>query len=529
MWSKKVKQLAVPVSAEFNFVNFMASQVEVRDWVLQGIPNNSFSQENGVLVTRTTLWPLMIDPQGQANKWVRNMERGNGLKIITQNQSDFMRTLENAMHFGTPVLLQDVGEELDPALDPILNKSIVKVGNRTLLKLEEGKEVEYNTDFRFYITSKAGNPKFKPEISTKTTIANFAVTEQGLEAQLLATVVRQERRELEEQKDELVMKMSQGKKRLFELEDKILHLLNTAQGSLLDNEHLVNALQSSKETAEEIKIQLTVSEQTEIKIDAARQAFSPCSVRAATLFFVLNDMSLVDPMYQFSLESYMDLFNLSIERSTKSDDLMENIKNLNDYHTLAVYRNTCRGLFEKHKLLFSFQMCVRIMESERRINKEEYKFFLRGGQVLNKENQMPNPCTDWLPEFAWDNITILDHLPNFRNIAGSFEQNIRDWKDWYFKSEPENVPLPGEWENKCNELQHMIIVRCFRPDRLLSAITSFIINNLDPKLVEPPPFDLASTFEVTKLYNIPYVRFIRLIICRYLIQIHHSSSYYLLV
>ena len=62
------------------------------------------------------------------------------------------------------------------------------------------------------------------------------------------------------------------------------------------------------------------------------------------------------------------------------------------------------------------------MESERRINKEEYRFFLRGGQVLNKENQMPNPCPDWLPEFVWDNLTVLDHLPNFRNITSSFEQ-----------------------------------------------------------------------------------------------------------
>jgi dynein heavy chain len=162
---------------------------------------------------------------------------------------------------------------------------------------------------------------------------NFSVTEQGLEAQLLGTVVRQERRELEEQKDELVIKMAEGKRRLVELEDRILHLLNTAQGSLLEDEQLVNALQSSKETAEEIKQQLTISEQTEIKIDHARQAFSPCSLRAATLFFGLNDLSLVDPMYQFSLESYIELFNLSIEKSIKSDDLQERIKNLNEYPT----------------------------------------------------------------------------------------------------------------------------------------------------------------------------------------------------
>jgi dynein heavy chain len=108
----------------------MATPTEVREWALQGLPSDNFSQENGVLVTRTNLWPLMIDPQGQANRWIKNMQRDHNLKVVTLNQADLMRTLENSLHFGAPVLLQDVNEELDPALDPILNKSIVKVGNR---------------------------------------------------------------------------------------------------------------------------------------------------------------------------------------------------------------------------------------------------------------------------------------------------------------------------------------------------------------------------------------------------------------
>ncbi len=79
------------------------------------------------------------------------MERNHGLKVITLKQSDYLRTLENAIHFGTPVLLQDVLEELDASLEPILNKAIVRVGARSVIRLEEGKEIEYNPDFRFCI------------------------------------------------------------------------------------------------------------------------------------------------------------------------------------------------------------------------------------------------------------------------------------------------------------------------------------------------------------------------------------------
>ena len=68
-------------------------------------------------------------------------------------------------------------------------------------------------------------------------------------------------------------------------------------------------------------------------------------------------------MSQFSLDAYVSLFNISLEKSGRSDDLTERIKNLNDYHTYFVYRHTCRALFEAHKLLFSFQICAKILQA----------------------------------------------------------------------------------------------------------------------------------------------------------------------
>ena len=70
----------------------------------------------------------MVDPQGQAIKWIKNMEGARGLKIIDLQQHDYLRTLENSIQFGSPVLLQNIKEELDPSLAPVLNKAITKVG-----------------------------------------------------------------------------------------------------------------------------------------------------------------------------------------------------------------------------------------------------------------------------------------------------------------------------------------------------------------------------------------------------------------
>ncbi|KAM9717113.1 dynein axonemal heavy chain 2 [Menidia menidia] len=494
IWMKEVLDSQIPCSPGFSFAVFLSKPTVVRDWNIQGLPSDAFSTENGVIITRGNRWPLIVDPQGQALKWIRNMESDKGLRVIDLQMPDYLRVLENAIPFGNPVLLQNVQEDLDPSLNPILNKSLTRIGGQLLLKLGE-KEVEYNPEFRFYITTKLSNPHYTPEISSKTTIINFAVKEQGLEAQLLGIVVRKERPELEQQKDSLVMSIAAGKKSLQDLEDEILRLLNEATGSLLDDVQLVNTLQASKVTSTEVSDQLESSEQTELKIDSAREAYHPCAQRASILFFILNDMGRIDPMYQFSLDAYINLFILSIEKSKRSYKLEERIANLNNYHTYAVYRYTCRGLFEVHKLLFSFQMCAKILEVAGKLNVEEYSFFLRGGLVLDKEDQMDNPCTSWLADSSWDNITELDKLPNFHGIVASFEQYPRDWNLWFTSSEPENATLPGDLENNCSDLQKMLIVRSIRQDRVSFCITSFIINHLGSRFVEPPVLDMKSVVE----------------------------------
>ncbi|EGF78014.1 hypothetical protein BATDEDRAFT_91203 [Batrachochytrium dendrobatidis JAM81] len=489
IWLAQIKALEIPFTAEFSFDKFIGKATDIREWSIQGLPSDSFSAENGIIVTRGRRWPLMIDPQGQANSWIKNMEQKRDLKVIDLKQHDYLRTLEKAIQFGTPVLLQGVLDVLDPSFDSILNKSIVKKGGILTIKLGD-KDVEYHPDFKFYITTKLANPKYSPEIFSKVTIVNFAVKEKGLEDQLLGITVCREKPELEEQKNALVVNVATAKRRLIELEDEILHLLSTAQGSLLDDEKLVYTLQSSKSIADDVNQQLIVSEQTEKRIDAAREGYRSAAQRASILYFVLNDLGSVDFMYQFSLDTYIELFEKSIAKSKKYEDISERIASLNDFHTYSVYKNTCRGLFEKHKTLFSFQMTVKILEASGKLNRAEYNFLLRGGQVLDKDSQPTNPCTEWITDSAWDNLTELDALVATSGIISSIEQSERDWKAWFMSSEPDEIALPGDWENKLNDLQKMLIVRSLRPDRIPFCATTFVANNLGQKFVEPPILDM---------------------------------------
>ena len=490
-WATSVKDAEIPHTTGFDMSNFLAKPTDVRFWNIQGLPSDQFSTENGVIVTRGRRWPLMIDPQGQANKWIKTMERKRGLKVVDLQMPDYLRTLENAIQYGTPVLMQNVGEELDPSLEPILNKAFVKRGGALMLKLAD-KEIEFNPEFKFYITTKMSNPIYGPDISTKVTVCNFAVVLKGLEAQMLGQVVRRERLDLEQQKDELVLNIAAGKSKLDELEDRILFLLANAKGSLLDDPELLDTLNSSKITSTEVNEQLTIAVTTEKEIDEAREGYRVAAKRAAILFFVLNDMEDIDPMYQFALDAYKQLYDLSISKSLKSNQLDTRIQNINEYHTYAVYGSTCRGLFEKDKLLFSFHLNAKIFEAASKINMQEYNFFLRGGVVLDRTKQVPNPAPKWIEAMAWDNVTEMDsNLSKFASLVDSFEADHRAWHSWFTSACPETTDLPGEWQNSCNELQRMLIIRALRMDRVAIVVTTFIKNNLGERFTEPPPLDVA--------------------------------------
>ena len=160
------------------------------------------------------------------------------------------------------------------------------------------------------------------------------------------------------------------------------------------------------------------------RIDDTRETYRPCGREASILFFVLNDLAKIDPMYQFSLEWYKELFRNSIEKS-KDNMFNDRIKQIMTEHTKSVYKNACRSLFERHKLLLSLQMTVKLKIASGEINEDEWTFFLRGGQVLDRSSMPPKPQFDWITQQAWDHLYELEkQLPEvFTGITVALAHN----------------------------------------------------------------------------------------------------------
>ncbi|KAH0571621.1 Dynein heavy chain [Spironucleus salmonicida] len=500
-WMDGVIKYEVPYSGStFNVAHFLAGAANIFQWTTFGLPSDNFSAENGVLITQTTKAPFIIDPQRQASRWLKRMyqndpTQADNVKITNIKDPDHMKIIEMAVQFGQIVILEDVVENVDPSLDPIIQRQVVKKQGRNVIKIRD-KDVEFNDNFRIFLCSRLNNPELTPELFAKCCIINFSVVKEGLTDQLLACVVSKERPELEEQKNKIVVNTAAMKDTIVKLEDQILQLLSSqaeAGGSILDNEPLIKALEDSKQTSIQITKELESSAITERKIDIARRGYQPISERASLLFFVLQDLSTIDFMYQFSLDAYTKLFINSIANSQQHDDISARIKILNEFHTYSVYKFCCRGLFTRHKVLLSLHMSAKILENQGKLNIQEYQFLLRGGQIFDKSQQPQNPSPDWISEQMWDNLCVLDKLGNFKNIVPQFEQRLKDWYQNYFiVTEPEHAPLIGEFEGNLDELQRMLVLRCIRPDRLIHAINNYIGNNIGINYTLPPPFDLGS-------------------------------------
>ncbi|XP_072168572.1 dynein axonemal heavy chain 3-like [Diadema setosum] len=489
-WKKLCQVKKIPCSDNFSLSATLGEPVKIRAWNIAGLPVDSFSIDNGIIVSNSRRWPLMIDPQGQANKWVKNMEKANQLSIIKLSDPNYVRTLENSIQFGKPVLLENVGEELDPLLESILLKQTFKVSGVLSIRLGEN-VIEWSPDFRFYITTSLRNPHYLPEISVKVALVNFMITPLGLQDQLLGLVAAKEKPELEEKKNQLIIESAANKKQLKEIEDKILEVLSSSEGNILEDETAIKVLSSSKTLSEEISAKQEIASVTEKEIDETRNGYHPVAVHSATLFFCISELANIEPMYQYSLTWFINLYVQSIQNSRKSAVLEERIDNLNDHFTDSIYKNVCRSLFEKDKLLFSTILCVGIMSSRGSVDDSEWRFLLTGGVAL--DNPFPNPCPDWLTDKAWAEMVRASDLPCLKGFKDHVKDNGAAWKAVYDSATPHETEYPAPFD-MATGMPRMIVLRSLRPDKMVPAVQNYIVDNLGRSYIEPPTFDLAGSF-----------------------------------
>jgi dynein heavy chain len=137
----------------------------------------------------------------------------------------------------------------------------------------------------------------------------------------LAEVVRKEKPELEQTRDDLVKQQNEFEITLARLEEELLQNLSDADpATILENFALIEGLEVTKKTSTTIQEQQVIAKETEKTIAKSREVYRRVAAEGAMLYFLLIKLCIVDHMYQYSLESFNMYFNKAIERTELNDD-----------------------------------------------------------------------------------------------------------------------------------------------------------------------------------------------------------------
>ncbi|XP_014248489.1 dynein beta chain, ciliary-like isoform X2 [Cimex lectularius] len=463
----------IPSTPQLDAMAMLSDDAQVAQWQNEGLPNDRMSAENATILTHCARWPLMIDPQLQGLKWIKQ-RIGKDLRVLRLGTKNYLDRIENAITEGATMLIENLGETIEPVLDNLLGRNFIRKGK--VVKIGD-REIDYHKKFRLILQTKLANPHYQPEIQAQTTLINFTVTKDGLEEQLLAEVVKAERPDLEILKSTLTKQMNNFKILIKSLEDELLQRLTNAGPDILNDRTLVERLETTKKTSEDIAIKVTEAKQTSSKIDIAREIYRPVALRSSIMYFIMNELHKINPLYQFSLKAFSIVFHDAIEKCEPSDDIHLKVNLLTDTITFNVFMYTVRALFECDKLTFMSLMGIQILSKKGEIQQDELDFLLRSPYIPN----LSSPC-DFLSNVQWGGVRALSLMDEFKNLDKDIEGSMKRWKKFVEGECPERDKFPQDWKNK-SAFQKLCMMRALRPDRMSYAMRFFIEEKLGSNFV----------------------------------------------
>ncbi|KAK3254170.1 Dynein beta chain, flagellar outer arm [Cymbomonas tetramitiformis] len=501
-WMVDLKERQLPLTEGIVPLDILSDVSARAQWANEGLPTDPLSIENGAIMTNAARWALMIDPQLQGISWVLNKEPN--LTIIQLTQGKYIDKVEQCIESGKALMIENLDNDIDAVLDPVVARQTIRRGRTVLMKLGD-KEVEYDPGFRLYLQTKLGNPHYKPEIAAQTTLVNFCVTEKGLEDQLLALVVGKERPDLQEQAAALVRQLAAFTIQLKDLEDNLLFRLANSQGDILEDIELIENLEETKRTANDIAEKVKIAKVTEININEAREHYRPVANRGSLVYFLIDNLNVLDRVYQYSMANYVYVLKKGMDltpggpdeskvpkdqRLEREVDVAERVKLLIETTTYTSFMYIASGLFERDKIIVATQLTMTILKNRGELNHVEFDYLLRGPKLQGVDNPLP----EWISDNVWASVQSLKEIEVYAALPDDIVGSAKRWKEWMELERPEAEPMPGDWK-KLPLFQQLLLYRALRPDRLTNAVALFVDLVIGSQYTNSLPFNLELSYQ----------------------------------
>jgi dynein heavy chain 1, cytosolic len=372
-WRHTLQILSIEYHEDLGIVESLSTGKQRVAWQSEGLPSDTLSMENGVILDHAVRFPLVIDPSGNAIQYLMQKHEKDKIQKTSFLDKAFVKTLAGAVRFGTVLLVENV-EQIDPILNPLLNKELQRTGGRVLVRIGN-EDIDYSPYFKIVLTTKNPAMQLTPDFASRVTIVNFTVTPASLESQSLSKVLKFEKPELEIQRASVLKLQGEQNVKLRELEDQMLAKISACEGSILEDDQVVSSMEVLMKEGQVVEQQMAQSDQVMAQVHTAVGEFEPFAVLCRKIFVLLGAMREISFLYEFSPSAFMATLEYVLEES-KSDGSSgeassQHLSNVKSSLFSEVVARVARGLKANDKVVFSI-LLARIFASNDSLGSEQH-------------------------------------------------------------------------------------------------------------------------------------------------------------
>lgn len=449
-WSTHLADAGIKYKNELSLPEYLSTADDRLNWQSKSLPSDNLCTENAIMIKRYSRYPLIIDPTGQATTFLMNEYKDRKITVTSFLDEAFLKVLESALRFGNTLLIQDV-EHLDPILNPVLNREIRRTGGRVLIRLGN-QDIDFSPSFTMFLSTRDPSVEFSPDICSRVTFVNFTMTRSSLQSQSLDQVLKVERPDTERKRTDLMKMQGEFRLRLRTLEKLLLQALNESSGNILDDDKVINTLETLKREAAEITRKVEETDIVMKEVEEVTAEYLPLAQACSAVFFILEQLNLVNHFYQFSLRFFLDIFDYVLHHNP-------NLRNVTDYAKrrdilmndlfLVVFRRTSRALLHRDHVMLAVLLAQVKLRGVEEIA-DELEFFLESGDgavVTNTESIQSSILTT---DQAQRVVTFAKQAM-FKPVITHLTEHEDDWLPFLESPTPEQA-VPQPWDPSTREL-----------------------------------------------------------------------------
>ncbi|KAH1986634.1 hypothetical protein KXV74_009576 [Aspergillus fumigatus] len=464
-WVNQLAQSGINFKPHNPITEYLSNADERLTWQDHALPVDDLCTENAIILKRYNRYPLIIDPSGRVTEFLQKESTDRKLTVTSFLDDSFVKQLESALRFGNPILIQDA-EHLDPILNHVLNKEYQKTGGRVLIQLGK-QEIDFSPSFKLFLSTRDPSATFPPDVCSRTTFVNFTVTQSSLRTQSLNEVLKFERPDVDARRTDLVKLQGEFKIHLRQLEKRLLQALNESRGNILDDDNVIETLETLKKEAAEISKKMVETEGVMTEVENITLNYNIIARSCSAVFAVLEQLHHINHFYQFSLQYFVDIFHSVLyqnKRLAAEKDHSARVQIILKDLFVTTFQRTSLGLAQKDRITLAMLLA----------QAAPYPMDKTIIDIILDESVQGADLSTAL-ELKEQVLTKISNMPIFK---ASFANITQEQWDQFLGEELAESCVPVAWddntENLDRLLRSLLLVKLCRLDRFVPAAERFI-------------------------------------------------------